>query len=94
MSDENKFEDILVDPSAFFKTPQEILTLDYLNNAQKLTLLKRWEQDARELDVAEEEGMIGNNGSCLSEIIKTIDTLDPDYHQSSSAPNKQGNISG
>jgi len=92
MSTQKRYENALIDPSLMFSNPQEILEVDAFTAAQKLAILKRWEQDARELEVAEEEGMTDDDNSLLSEIIRTIDKLDPDFHQSPAAPNKQGNI--
>ncbi len=93
MSHESKYQQMLIDPSSHFQHPRDVLAQANLSHEQKLSILQRWEQDARELDVAQEEGMIGEGKSNLSEIIRAIDQLDPDYHQSSAAPNKQGNIS-
>lgn len=92
MSMHTRYENALIDPAMMFSNPQDILKVEAFSTAQKLAILKRWEQDARELEVAEEEGMTDSDDSLLSEIIRTIDKLDPDFHQSPAAPNKQGNI--
>ena len=86
------FQNALIDPSSEFHHPHDILAVNDFTSAQKLELLKRWEQDARELAVAEEEGMVGNDKSLLSDIMQAIDELDPGYHQARSSPDKQGNI--
>lgn len=94
MSNNISLKKALIDPASSFTHPREILTLADFTDTEKMTVLKRWEQDARELDVAEEEGMLGDRDSLLDEVIKAIDELDPEYHKSAAAPNKQGNFSG
>jgi len=52
-------EKALVDPALVFKTPEEVLADSELSREQKIKILRRWEYDVRELQVAEEEGMEG-----------------------------------
>lgn len=93
MTTNTRLDEAMMNPAAVFRHPQEVIDLESIDREQKLLILKRWEQDARELAVAEEEGMTGNNsGNLLSEIIKRIDKLDPTFHQSQSSPDKHGNI--
>jgi len=66
----------LLDPASVFKTPEEILTSDELSRKQKIEILRRWEYDARELQVAEEENMIGTNSDILGEIMRALLSLD------------------
>lgn len=90
-----KFNEAIIDPSAVFDRPSEVLAMENLSTKEKIEILKRWEQDARELAVAEEEGMTGtgNGANQLDDIINAIAQLDPTYHQAGNAPNKQGNVS-
>lgn len=86
------YQRALLDPTLFFSQPGDVLEQNDLSQDEKLSLLKRWEQDAREIEVAEEEGMVGTRPSQLSAIIQAIDQLDPEYHLNAHAPDKQGNI--
>jgi hypothetical protein len=94
MSTHTRLDEAMMNPAAVFAHPRDVIAMNSISRDQKLLILKRWEQDARELAVAEEEGMTGNNSSLLSNIINLIDALDPDFHQSQSAPDKHGNING
>jgi hypothetical protein len=47
----------LLNPSAEFKRPDEVVRSTELTRDQKIEVLKRWEYDLRELQVAEEESM-------------------------------------
>lgn len=93
MSRHTHIDEAMMNPAAIFSHPRDVIEMKSFSQEQKLLILKRWEQDARELAVAEEEGMTGSGGSLLSEIIKLIDTLAPDFHQAQSSPDKHGNIS-
>jgi hypothetical protein len=50
-------EKALLYPGLVFKTPQELLANNELSRDQKIEILRRWEYDVRQLQVAEEEGM-------------------------------------
>lgn len=77
-------------PGSVFASPEDIIEETSLTREQKIKILRRWEYDARELAVAEEESMAGGPPNMLSEIIKTLHRLDADMDQEGSAPNKQG----
>ena len=63
------------DPSSVYKTPRDVLADMHLDRETKLVILRQWEQDARELAVAEEENMQGNGPSMLSRVLRCIDLL-------------------
>ncbi len=44
----------MLDPTMVFKEPKEVVANDELTRDQKIEILRRWEYDARELEVAEE----------------------------------------
>ncbi|MFP4615643.1 MAG: hypothetical protein ACLFRB_07180 [Thiohalorhabdus sp.] len=56
------------DPLSVFTTPEEIRDHPVLERAEKVELLRRWEYDARELEIAEGEGMIGGETDCLERV--------------------------
>jgi hypothetical protein len=53
----NEYQKAVGDPAAVFGSPEEVLARADLSPAQKLHLLRCWRYDARELSVAEAEGM-------------------------------------
>lgn len=66
----------LVDPATVFESPDEVLKSEELSREQKISILRRWEYDARELQVAEEENMIGANVDILDQIMRALLQLD------------------
>ena len=60
---------ILRNPSAAFTTPNDVLNDKHLSDAEKLEILEQWEYDARELQVAADENMPGQNDIPLDEIL-------------------------
>ncbi|MGF1612225.1 MAG: CBS domain-containing protein [Kiloniellales bacterium] len=58
----------LQDPRAVFGTPERVLSHPRLDRDRKRAILERWEQDERELAVAEEEGMGGGERSLLQQV--------------------------
>ncbi|MFA9461054.1 hypothetical protein [Thiohalorhabdus methylotrophus] len=56
------------DPVSVFASPEAVRDHPTLSRAEKLELLRRWEYDARELEIAEEEGMGGGEPDILDRI--------------------------
>jgi len=50
-------EKALLNPAMVFKNPQEVVESNDLSPEQKIEILRRWEYDVRELQVADEESM-------------------------------------
>jgi len=79
--------------SAVFQKPQDVIERNDLSRQQKIEILRRWEYDARELQVAEEEGMKPPPGApaiALDSILKALRTLGAAADVEHSAPTKQG----
>lgn len=78
------------DPSLVYKTPAQVLQDNNLSWEQKIKILRQWEYDVRELQVAEEESMTGAQPVSLAEVRDALRALgvvgDPDQ----SGPTKQG----
>jgi hypothetical protein len=74
-------EKALYNPAAYFKTPAALLRSD-LSREQKIEALRRWEYDARLLQVAEEENMPGPQPDLLGDILNALNSLgaDPSVH--------------
>jgi hypothetical protein len=83
------FDKALIDPSLIFKTPDEVVSNGELSRGQKIQILQRWEYDARELQVAEEESMRGPQSVTLDTVLKALRALGAENRERS-APTKQG----
>jgi len=75
-----------------FNSPEEILHSTTLDRDQKIQLLRRWEYDAREQDVAEEEGMSNEGPPMLQSILQALHTLGSGPDLAHAPPTKQGGI--
>lgn len=69
------FEAALQNPAKCFETPQHVLDDPKLTVTQKRKLLEHWEQDARLLAVAEEEGMGGGEESMLHRVKRAMEAI-------------------
>ena len=69
------YDRALIAPEQVFKSPIDIVTTESLTPEQKLKILKHWEANALDLQVATEESMTGPGNSRLGEIRKAINTL-------------------
>jgi len=67
-----------------------VLESSDLTKLQKIKILRQWEYDARELEVAEEESMIGSNSHLLDQVQKALMELGENLDPNHSSPNKQG----
>jgi hypothetical protein len=83
-------EKALLNPVSVFRTPQEVLEAKDLSRDQKIEILRSWEYDARQLQVAEEENMVGPRINMLDRVINALRRLDPELNLDKSAPIKDG----
>lgn len=65
-----KFDDMLLDPADAFDSPDQVLNTGELSREQKVQILRRWDDDTRQLLTAQSEGMTSSDGA--SEILKRI----------------------
>lgn len=79
-----------LDPTSVFSTPEDVYNEETLTQEQKISILRRWEYDARELAVAEEENMTGGPPSRLEEVLRVLNRLVEEQDKGPSAPTKQG----
>lgn len=84
------FKKALLNPAREFDRPMDVTTEQSLTQEQKIQVLRRWEYDALELEVAEEENMGGGSPSMLSEILDALHRLNADVDTEHSPPTKQG----
>ena len=80
----------MLDPTSVFADPEEVLTAEGLTREQKIQILRRWEYDARELQVADEENMGGGPPDKLDQVLKVLHQLGATFDSEHSAPSKQG----
>jgi hypothetical protein len=82
----------LVDPGAVFRTPEEVVVCETLTPDQRAEILRRWEYDARELDVAEDEGMRDGEPLLLDRITRALEALGYEADRDEAPPTKQGGV--
>jgi hypothetical protein len=82
-------EHALRDPAAVFATPEEVAAHAGLTREQKIEILRLWEYDAAEAEVATEEGMPGGNGDLLRRIVLALDGLIGRIGVGDTGPTKQ-----
>jgi hypothetical protein len=78
-ADDMNLETARLDPGAVFRNPDELREFPGLSREQKIDLLQRWAEDARELEVAESEGMGGGETSLLGQILSALESLGVSY---------------
>ena len=73
MIDVNK---AMLDPTMMFKDPKDVVANVELTRDQKIEILRRWEYDARQLEVAEEEaGMAVRRPEMFDLVLQALHTL-------------------
>ena len=69
-------EKAMFDPTAVCRAPEEVLLREDMSREQKIEVLRRWAYDARQLQVADEENMGGQQPDILDEILRALHALD------------------
>jgi hypothetical protein len=82
-------EQALQDPALVFATPEEVSAHAGLTREQKIEILRMWEYDAAEAEVATEEGMPGGDGEILRRILLALDSVIGETDVGDSGPTKQ-----
>ncbi len=82
-------EKVMKNPNTFFESPAEVCEEESLTKIQKIKILRQWEYDARELEVAEEENMSGGPPDMLHEILEALRYLGSESDPEHSSPTKQ-----
>jgi len=82
-------EQALKDPATVFATPEDVAAHAGLTREQKIEILRTWEYDASEREVATEEGMPGGDGELLQRILLALEGLGVVGEASDSGPTKQ-----
>jgi len=80
-------EAALRDPAAVFATPEDVVAHPALTHEQKVEILRLWEYDAAEGEVATEEGMPGGGNGLLRRVLLALESLD--VNADATGPTKQ-----
>ncbi len=86
MIDVNK---AMLDPTMVFKDPKDVVANVDLTRDQKIEILRRWEYDARQLEVAEEEaGMAVRQPDMFDRVVQALHALDVKRDMEHTPPTK------
>ncbi|XOZ34786.1 hypothetical protein ACMDCT_06025 [Halomonadaceae bacterium KBTZ08] len=85
-------EKALVDPAAVFSTPAEVVVAEQLSRDDRVRILRRWEYDARELTVADDENMPGDSTPLLEQVLDALHRLGYSPDPDQVPPTKQGGV--
>ena len=79
----------MLNPTSVFKGPEDVVADDDLTRDQKIEILRRWEYDARELEVAEEEaGMAVLSPDMFDRVVQALHTLGAERDTEHTPPTK------
>ncbi len=83
----------MLDPTAVFRGPEDVLQRDELTREQKIEILRRWEYDELELQFAEEENMGSEQTSdILDRVLQALRALNAGPDSEHSPPTKHGGV--
>ncbi len=83
----------MLDPTAVFRGPEDVLQRAELTRTQKIEILRRWKFDALELQVAEEENMGSEQPSdILDRVLHALRALNAVSDSEHSPPTKHGGV--
>lgn len=68
-------EQAMLDPTSVFSCPADVMDEQSLTGEQKVKILRQWEYDARQLEVAEDENMAGGPPDLLDNIYAALKEL-------------------
>ena len=79
----------MLDPTSVFKDPTEVVSDENLSRDQKIEILRRWQYDAHQLEVAEEEaGMAVRRPDMFDRVLQALHTLGAELDTEHSPPTK------
>lgn len=71
-------------------SPEALADDERIGLDERVALLRRWQYDAAELDVAEEEGMTGGEASLLDRVVAALHRLTGGFDCEAGPPTKHG----
>lgn len=90
MIDVNK---AMLDPTMVFEYPKDVVANVALTRDQKIEILRRWEYDARQLEVAEEEaGMAVRRPDMFDRVVQALHALDVQRDNEHTPPTKRPGV--
>jgi hypothetical protein len=92
MTEKIDYQKALLDPASSFANPEELEGRADLTKEQKIELLRRWEYDASEVAVAEEEGMVGGQPLLLRRVLLALERLTGQIDVEHTPPTKQDGV--
>ena len=79
----------MLDPTMVFKEPNEVVASNEITRGQKIEILRRWEYDAHQLEVAEEEaGMAVRRPEMFDLVVQALHGLDAERDTEHTPPTK------
>ncbi len=79
----------MLDPTMVFEDPKDVVASDELTRDQKIEILHRWDYDAHQLEVAEEEaGMAVRRPEMLDRVIQALHALGVERDTEHTPPTK------
>ena len=79
----------MLNPTSVFKNPMDVVADENLSRNQKVEILHRWEYDARQLEVAEEEaGMAVRRPDMFDRVLQALHTLGVELDTEHTPPTK------
>ena len=79
----------MLEPPMVFKVPKDVVANVELTRDQKIEILRRWEYDARQLEVAEEEaGMAVRRPEMFDLVLQALHTLSVERDVEHTPPTK------
>lgn len=73
--DSEAYEKALLDPSGTFGEPEAVVRHTDLTRGQKIAILERWQHDAEEIAVAQQEGMSGGDTTHARAVARALETV-------------------
>ncbi len=79
----------MLDPTSVFKDPMDVVADENLSRDQKIEILHRWEYDARQLEVTEEEARKAvRRPDMFDRVVQALHTLDVELDTEHTPPTK------
>ena len=88
------YEKVHLDPTSMFVSPEALLADKNFSVPQKIELLRRWQYDVCEVDVAEEEGMPATDDAenMLERVLAALAALGAEIDTDHTPPTKHCGI--
>ena len=86
----NRYKKAIHDPTYIFEKTEDVLDDKEFTIMQKINILRQWEYDERDLEVAEEENMGGDGVHILDKILRALHDLHANHDVEKAPPTKQG----